>query len=408
MKILLVNHYAGSSKYGMEYRPFYLCREWVKQGHKVTIIAATYTHLRQINPIVNKDFSEEYIEGIKYIWIKVPSYKSSLKRIINMGTFVIKLMNNAKKIAKKEKPNLVIASSTYPIDIYPCKKIADIAGAKLCYEVHDLWPLSPMLIGGYSKKHPFIRVMQKGEDDCYKYSDKVISLLWNAEEHMKEHGLAEGKFKCIPNGYNPDEWTDEALTLPLPKEHVDAFNALNGKIIVGFAGSFSSSGALGTLIEVAELLKEDLRIHFVLIGNGSDKKNIEKMVLQKKLSNVTLLPAVTKVLIPAINNKFDIAYMGGVHSFLHKYGTSYNKMTDSMLSKKPLIQAVDEPGCITERVGCGIQVEAENPRKIADAILIIANMSEEERKAMGEKGYKYASEHLPWSVLAKDFIETFE
>ena len=30
MNILLINHYAGSPQYGMEYRPYYLAREWVK------------------------------------------------------------------------------------------------------------------------------------------------------------------------------------------------------------------------------------------------------------------------------------------------------------------------------------------------------------------------------------------
>lgn len=30
MNILLVNHYAGSVHHGMEYRPYYLAREWVR------------------------------------------------------------------------------------------------------------------------------------------------------------------------------------------------------------------------------------------------------------------------------------------------------------------------------------------------------------------------------------------
>ena len=33
MNILLINHYAGSPEMGMEFRPYYFAREWVKAGH---------------------------------------------------------------------------------------------------------------------------------------------------------------------------------------------------------------------------------------------------------------------------------------------------------------------------------------------------------------------------------------
>ena len=46
MNILLINHYAGAPQYGMEYRPYYLAREWVKMGHKVVITSAFFSHLR--------------------------------------------------------------------------------------------------------------------------------------------------------------------------------------------------------------------------------------------------------------------------------------------------------------------------------------------------------------------------
>ena len=408
MNLLLINHYVGGGEYGMEYRPYYLAKEWVKMGHTVYLVGATYSHLRLKNPQVSRDLTVENREGINYIWVKTPAYVGSMKRIVNMATFVGKLECYEKKLAKMCAPDLVIASSTYPIDIYPARKIAKRAGAKLCYEVHDLWPLSPMLIGGYSPKHPFIRVMQKGEDYCYKYSDKVISLLWNSEEHMREHGLAPGKFACVPNGFSKDEWSEDAATQPLPEEHQKAFEGLTGKVIVGFAGGFAASGALDTLINAAAILKDRNDIHFVLVGKGPEKEHIEQMVADKALDNVTILPAVAKKLIPAINARFDITYMGGVHSILHKYGTSYNKMTDSMLSGKPIIQAVDEPGCVAERVGCGIQVEAENPQLVADAVVKLVSMPVEERIAMGTKGNAYAKKNLEWGTLASDFLKVFE
>ncbi|MDR2407385.1 MAG: glycosyltransferase WbuB, partial [Bacteroidales bacterium] len=89
MNILLINHYAGTPELGMEFRPYYLAKEWVKQGHKVTIVAASYSHLRTKQPKISKSFDVETIEGIKYIWIKTPAYTfSGIKRFINIITFV--------------------------------------------------------------------------------------------------------------------------------------------------------------------------------------------------------------------------------------------------------------------------------------------------------------------------------
>ena len=65
MNIILINHYAGSNIHGMEFRPYYLAREWVKMGHNVTIIAASFSHLRQKSGY--SVITEEFIDGIRYI-----------------------------------------------------------------------------------------------------------------------------------------------------------------------------------------------------------------------------------------------------------------------------------------------------------------------------------------------------
>ena len=408
MNILYIEHYVGSPTYGMEFRPYYLSKEWVKAGHQVTVIGSSYSHLRQRNPIVKKDFQEEIVDGIRYVWIKGNTYKGSVSRIRNILSFVWKLQRNAKRIVELYKPDLVIASSTYPLDNIPAHKITKLSGAKYSYEIHDIWPLSPMLIGGYSKHHPFITVMQWGEDYAYKHVDMVVSLLWNAEGHCKERGLADGKFICVPNGYNPEEWTDDSFAMQLPDIHQKAFDGLRDKIIVGFAGGFAASGNVISLVQAALEVKDRKDIHFVLVGRGPELPTYEKVIDENELTNITILPAVSKSLIPAINKHFDIAHLGGTHSELHKYGTSYNKMTDYMLCSLPIVQSVDEPGSVVERVGCGIRVEAENVKAVADAIIRLADMPAEERKAMGKKGKEYVEKNLPWSKLAKEFLKPFE
>jgi hypothetical protein len=69
---------------------------------------------------------------------------------MSMVSFIWSLWWDAKVIATCFKPDVVIASSTYPMDIWPAERIAKLAGAQLVYEVHDLWPLSLMELGGMS------------------------------------------------------------------------------------------------------------------------------------------------------------------------------------------------------------------------------------------------------------------
>ena len=75
--ILLINHYAGSARHGMEYRACYLAREWVNLGHRVTIVAASFSHLRIDQPHVSARFVAENIDGIRYVWLKTPSYRGN-------------------------------------------------------------------------------------------------------------------------------------------------------------------------------------------------------------------------------------------------------------------------------------------------------------------------------------------
>ena len=235
MHILILNHYAGSSYYGMEYRPYYLAKEWLKLGNTVTIVAANNSHIRRVNPDVQEKFWEEDVEGIRYVWLNTRAYSGNgVARMLNMLDYIAGLYRCMNYLVKLN-PDVVIASSTYPLDNYPAYALARKTGAQLVYEVHDLWPLSPQKLGGYSKWHPFIIVMQIAENFAYKHVDKVVSILPCAEEYMREHGLAEGKFFHVPNGiYLPEVEHSE----PLSAEFLSKLPA--DKKIIGLAELLTS------------------------------------------------------------------------------------------------------------------------------------------------------------------------
>lgn len=56
MNILLINYYVGFDYYGMEFRLYYMVREWVNMGYNVIIFVVDYFYLRKKNLKVDKDF----------------------------------------------------------------------------------------------------------------------------------------------------------------------------------------------------------------------------------------------------------------------------------------------------------------------------------------------------------------
>jgi hypothetical protein len=405
MNILYIDHYVGSLTLGMQFRPYYLSKEWIKQGHKVTIVAASYSHLRTTQPIIKNDLDEEIIDGITYLWFKTPKYHTSgIKRVINILTFVFKLFKYSNKLLLKTLPDVVIASSTYPLDIYPAFRIAKRCKAKLVFELHDLWPLSPMLIGGYSRYHPFIWLMQKAENFACRKSDCIVSILGNTKDYLIQHGLKSEKFFHVPNGFSESEVNTEGT--PIPEEHEELLERLKteSRLIIGYAGGHAPSNALKSFVSASKYFENKSSISFVLVGKGNQKSELMQIAKINNQKNIYFLPPINKTSIPKLLMKFDLLYAGGTSSILHRYGTSYNKITDYMLAKKPIIFAVDEPNSMIEKVGCGIQIPAENETELVKTIKMFSEMAVEKRTEMGEKGREYALEELNYSSLAMKFI----
>lgn len=405
MNILLINHYAGSDYHGMEFRPFYMAREWKKKGHNVTILGADFSHLRKNNPVIEKDFQEEIIDGITYVWVKTPKYQGNgVGRIKNISTFMWKLRMNYKMIADKYKPNAVIASSTYPLDIYPAHRIAKRSNAKLCFEIHDLWPLSPMEIGGFSEKNPAIIVLQRAEDFAFKNSDVIVSILPDADKHIKERGFSTDKFVYVPNGI----LTGEKKEAPM-ESTIERLEELKkqGYFLVGYTGNHSPANVLDTMIDAAKKTTDE-KVKYVLVGKGNVKNDLIEYAKANNVKNIEFLDPVLKDNMDNVLNLLDIGYIGLKKQNLFNYGVSPNKLFDYMMAALPVIYAVEASNDPVSDCNCGISVPAENPDAVVDAVMKIKSLSEEEKIKMGQNGKDYVLANHMYEGLADKFLNALK
>lgn len=403
-RIWFFNDYAGSKYHGMEFRNYYVARELVKLGHKVTIVSASYMHLfKKLPETDGEEYAFEKIDGIDYIWIDVPHYKTSTdkKRVWKWFMFVKKLYKLP--IKKMDKPDYIIASPMAPFLIKPAHYFSKKFNAKLIYEVKDIWPLSLMELGGYSKNHPFIWLMQRFSNYAYKKSDLTISVLANAYTYMKQHGLEEKKFKYIPNGISLEDMEDNQelnrITLKsLPK---DSF-------LVGYTGTIGIANALDSFVESAIELKEYPKIKLLLVGDGKEREKLKSIVSKKKLTNVLFIDAIPKNEVQSILSYLDVCYIGLQKKPIFEYGVSPNKLFDYLYASKPILYGVNDKNSIIKRANAGVIVLSDNHRSIAKGIIELYNMSKGKREELGENGKEYVLKHHTYENIAKEFIKTLK
>ena len=418
MNILYINHYAGAPSLGMEFRPFHLAREWVRLGHRVQVLAADFSHVRAVQPLrrpapgaaVDAPGDED-LDGIAYRWYATPRYQGNgVGRVRNIWAFLSAVWRDTPRLLRDLAPDAVIASSTYPLDIWPARRLARRAGALLVHEVHDLWPLSPVELGGMSPRHPFIRLCQAAENAACRDADLVVSMLPKVHVHLAAHGLDLRKLHIVPNGIDPaDGLAAQEDQPPLREDLAQALAAARaaGRTVVGYAGSMGLPNALDTLLDAAALLR-DAPLAFVLVGDGHERVRLARRVVDEGLAEVALLPPIPKAQVPAFLAAIDIACLCWQRQPIYRFGIAPNKLMDYMLAARPVLHAVEAGNDPVAESGCGITVPPQSPPAIADGLRRLAALPEEERLAMGERGRAHVLAQHSYPVLARRFLAALE
>ncbi len=393
--VWIINQYASTPATGVGGRHYYMAREMAKRGYNVYIIGSAAHHILREKPVVRDDFLLEEVDGFKFVWVKMPDYEDahSKQRALNWFVFPWRIRKLAKII--KDKPDAILSSSPSLLSFIGAQRLAKKMRARLVFEVRDIWPLTLTEIGGFSSKHPFIRLMQWVEDKAYRDAEAVISNLKNSVEHMSSRGLDRTKFTWVPNGFSLDEVNQKA---PLNAHATDQLP--QNKFIVGYTGTLGVANALDTLIEAADTLKDHADIAFALVGAGKEKPALQAQVKAKGLVNVFFIDPIPKVEIQAMLNRFDACYIGWLNDPMYQYGIAANKIFDYLYSGRLIIHSYSGACDPVAEAGAGLQIPAQDADKLAEAVLKLYQMTPAERAQMGENGRKAALEQYEYGQLA--------
>ena len=398
--IWYISKYARPPINGSGTRHFYFSREFNKIGNKTILISSDSMHFGNL-PSFNKVYNHMVIDGVDSIIIRTKKYNgtSSVSRIISWIDFEFKLIQMSKK--NIPKPDVIIASSLSLLTILSGYLFKKKYNARLIFEVRDIWPLTLIEIGGFSRYNPLVLFLSWVEKFGYKKADVIIGTMPNLKEHVDFVSGSGNKCHNIPQGIE--------LSLLQTNEHVDPDYISKfippKKFIIGYAGSIGRANALDTLIQVSILLQDKPDIHFLLIGEGDKKHELVNVVSGN--GNVTFAPKVKKTQVQDILRYCDVLYAGARNSLIYRYGISLNKWIDYLFAGKPVIVSYSGYKSMINEADCGTFVPAENTEELKKAILQYSKMSKADLNQMGERGKKWLIENRTYQKLALKYSELF-
>ncbi|MBQ8254613.1 MAG: glycosyltransferase family 4 protein [Clostridia bacterium] len=405
MNIWLINHYAVPPKYYPLARQTNFAKHLMALGHDVTIFAASTVHNSDMNLITDKQrFREETVDGVHYVYIKCMDYRDNgLKRIYNMCEFAWKLPGVCKKFPK---PDAIVSTSMPPMSCAAGVKLAKKYKCKGIAEIADLWPESIVAYGIAGKNNPAVILLRILEKWIYKKADAVVFTMENAYQYIREQGwekqIPESKVFYVNNGvelsafkYNRDNFVAEDSDL----DNKELFKVV-------YTGSIRKVNNLGLLLDAAKKI-EDLRVRFLIWGDGDELPELKKRVANEKIDNVVFKGRVNKSFVPSIVSRADLNIAHNTPSPIFRYGISFNKLFDYLAAGKPVLS--DFPcGHNPAVIGnAGVEVTEPTPENISDAVMRFANMDEEQYRMYSENALA-VSEEYSFEALTKKLLSVIE
>lgn len=381
-------------------RGYFIMRELSKMGHCCLIITSN-SNIFCSSPQLTSHVFHEFLEGVHVYWIKILKYKTSksLKRIISWLHFEWRLFLMPKY--HLNRPDVVIVSSPSLLTVLNGLILKKRFGCRMIFEVRDIWPLTLVEEGSFSKKNPFILFLGWIEKLGYKKADTIVGTMPNLVSHVEK---ILGYKKYTP--YIPMGFPDEILFRPLPvsKKYLDFFdsNNIKNKFSVIYAGTIGITNALEIFFKCASSLSHNKDIHFLIMGEGYLLESYKKKY--GNLKNILFLPQAPKNMVHSILSKCDLLYFSTYKSELWKYGQSLNKIIDYMLAGRPILASYTGFQSMINEAGCGTFVPAGDMNALLQAILDYSKMPKGERDSIGARGREWVISHRRYGNLAQQYL----
>lgn len=317
---------------------------------------------------------------------------------------------------------VLFVASTPPIQGAMAALVKKVRHIPLVYNLQDIFPDS--LVGtGLAKKGGLLwKIGRVIENFTYRNADKIIVISEDFKRNIMAKGVPEEKIEVIYN------WVDEEAVVDVSRTEsklFDKYGLDRNKFYVTYNGNIGLTQNMDMLLEVAreleptpapslkgrEMESADVQgerdIHFVLVGEGAYKAEVEKRIKEQGITNVTLLP------FQPYEDISHVFSLGDVSLIISKPGVGANSVPSKtwsiMSASRPVLANFDENELktIIEDHHCGIFTKAGDKEAFKEAILKLYHHPEL-CKEFGRNGRQFVMDNLTKEVGTRKYVDVIK
>lgn len=402
MRILFLSHYFPPEVNAPASRTYEHCRQWVLDGHDVTVVTCAPNHPRgQVYPgYRNAVYQTELKDGIKLIrlWTYVTPNEGFLKRTLN---YISYLLVTILAISLLPRTDVVMSTSPQFFNGLAGYFVSRFKRAPWVLEIRDLWPESILAVGAI-KNRWIIGALEYLEMFTYRHADLIIPVTDAFKRYMVAKGVEEAKIVVVKNGVDLAFYRELAGGNPWVEKL-----SVRGKFVAAYFGTHGMAHGLETIFKAATLLRDRDDIVFLLIGDGAERTRLLALRDSMALANVIMLDQQPKEEMP---------YLWALSSaslVLLKKSDLFttvipSKIFESMAMQKPVVLGVaGESADIIQAANAGICIEPENPEALACAVKELCD-NRARCSELGTSGRVYVVQHFDRVRLARNLMSAMQ
>lgn len=390
--------------YPEQFRINDICIDLVKRGYKVSVVTGipNYPDGRFYKGYSwNKQRCETWKEIDIYRMPIIPRGDSSIQLASNYLSFVAGARFNENKLPKDI--DLVFTYEVSPMtQALPAIWIAKKYNVPHILYVMDLWPENVVGVTGI-KNQVIINPLNKMVDYIYNNSDKILTSSKSFKESIIDRGINSDKIEYWPQYaeelYQKYDKNNDKVTI----SPIDVLSFV-------FAGNIGEGQGLEILPKVArELQKNNVKVKFVLIGDGRAKQDlintVDSMSVKDYFIFIDRQPAEA---IPYYLAKFDVGLV--ILNDNERFSrTIPAKLQSLMASGMPiLLSANGEVQEIIKEAENGLIGDAGNIKQFIFNIEKFARLSDEEMNSMSQNSLDYNKRRFDKNKLMSALVQIFD